>query len=286
MRTITFYSYRGCYGRTRILSEVAKHLARGRQNVVAMDLDLRAPGLHYCLPPTDGMRSDCGVVDWIWALAEADQRPAELNLGLVDVPGDADSPAPLFILPAGAALSHSYWHRLAALDRRYLLCSTQSAGQAWTAPPPGAAYFLELQQCIEQQHRPDFLLVSSPGGVTDLGAVATSVLADTVVCLVPNTEEALTGTRVVLWQMGSLRRPPGKGPFEIVVVLCVQDHRPPYSEQEAADSAVQYLSEGAVSLAQSPELRPPILLHVGPGDGPGEVSPCLEDCRELARRLM
>jgi len=286
LRTITFYSYRGGSGRTRVLSEVAKHLARGGQSVVAMDLDLRAPGLHYSLPPIDGTCAGRGVVDWVWSLAEADQRTAELNLGLVDIPGDADSPAPLYVLPAGDALSHSYWHRLAALDRHHLLCSGQSAGQAWTPPPPGAAYLLELQQRIEQQHRPHFLLVSSPGGVTDLGAVATSVLADTVVCLVPNTQEGLAGTRVVLWHMGSLRRPPGAGPVEIVLVLCLQDHRPPHSEQEAAANAVQYLSDGAISLAQSPELRPPLVLHVDPGDGPGEVSPYLEDCRELARRLM
>lgn len=286
MRTITFYSYRGGSGRTRVLSEVAKHLARGRQNVVAMDLDLRAPGLHYYLPPIDGMRASRGVVDWVWSLAEADHRTAEPNLGLVDIPRDPDSPAPPRILPAGDALSHSYWHRLAALDRHHLLCSGQRAGQAWTPPPPGAAYFLELQQLIEQQHRPDFLLVSSPGGVTDLGAVATSVLADTVVCLVPNTQEGLAETRVVLWHMGSLPRPPGARPIEIVVVLCVQDHRPPHSEQETAANAVQYLSDGAVSLAQSPELSPPLVLQVDPGDEPGQVRPCLEDCRELARRLM
>ena len=44
-RTITFYSYKGGVGRTTALTHVAWILAQSGRKVVALDLDLEAPGL-------------------------------------------------------------------------------------------------------------------------------------------------------------------------------------------------------------------------------------------------
>ena len=51
----------------------------------------------------------------------------------------------------------------------------------------GFMAMLDLQARIEDELKPDYLLIDSRTGVTELGGLATTVLADTVVCmLVPN----------------------------------------------------------------------------------------------------
>ena len=64
MRTVTFYSYKGGTGRTLLLANVAIFAARMGRKVVAIDVDLEAPGLAYKLldePPTH-----CdGLVGWL-----------------------------------------------------------------------------------------------------------------------------------------------------------------------------------------------------------------------------
>ncbi|WP_246844050.1 ParA family protein, partial [Hydrocoleum sp. CS-953] len=44
-RTVTFYSFKGGVGRTTALTHVASILAMRGRKVVAVDLDLEAPGL-------------------------------------------------------------------------------------------------------------------------------------------------------------------------------------------------------------------------------------------------
>jgi hypothetical protein len=49
MHTVAFYSYKGGVGRTLLLANTARFLALAGKKVVALDLDLEAPGLHYKL---------------------------------------------------------------------------------------------------------------------------------------------------------------------------------------------------------------------------------------------
>lgn len=51
MRIITFASYKGGVGRSLALANLAHYLAELGQRVVALDLDLESPGLHYKLGP-------------------------------------------------------------------------------------------------------------------------------------------------------------------------------------------------------------------------------------------
>ena len=46
---------------------------------------------------------------------------------------------------------------------------------------------LDLQARIEDEMYPDYLLVDARTGVTELGGLATTILADTVVCVCPAT---------------------------------------------------------------------------------------------------
>ena len=56
---------------------------------------------------------------------------------------------------------------------------------------------LDLQARVTEELHADYLLIDTRSGVTDLGGLATTVLADSVVCLFSETQESLEGTLVV-----------------------------------------------------------------------------------------
>ena len=53
----------------------------------------------------------------------------------------------------------------------------------------GVQIFLELKSRISDELKPDFLLVDSRTGITEMGGVATTLLPDKVICLVLPTLE-------------------------------------------------------------------------------------------------
>lgn len=81
MQTITFYSYKGGVGRSLVLANVAFYLARFGQKVVALDLDLEAPGLHYKLlsRQTEEGRLPRGIVDYLDAFITEGQIPEDIR---------------------------------------------------------------------------------------------------------------------------------------------------------------------------------------------------------------
>jgi MinD-like ATPase involved in chromosome partitioning or flagellar assembly len=160
--------------------------------VVALDLDLEAPGLHHKLAGPSALDRAAigelpGVVDALLASLEGEPRKLSLRqiAVAVDLPGISGS---LFLIPAGPAPSHAYW---AALERLN--------GALRSNPRDGGLpeAVLELQARIAEEFAPDFLLIDSRTGITELGGLATSILADRVVCLTTTAPESVQGTRVV-----------------------------------------------------------------------------------------
>ena len=79
-RIITFYSYKGGSGRTMALSNIAWILASNRYNVLLIDWDLEAPGLHRYLRPflvDPELASTPGLIDFVWDAAQVSMTPAE-----------------------------------------------------------------------------------------------------------------------------------------------------------------------------------------------------------------
>ena len=63
METIAFYSYKGGVGRSLLVANAARFLGMLGKRVVALDLDIEAPGLHYKLgrpPDPDGKSAMTG----------------------------------------------------------------------------------------------------------------------------------------------------------------------------------------------------------------------------------
>src|SRR4029077_4571316 len=105
------------------------------------------------------------------------------------------------LLPAGAAPSPAYWRRLGQLDWHALFYSEGA---------PGVPLFLELQERIAREYAPDFLLLDSHAGITEVGGATTPLLADRVICLLLNNRENLDGAREVLRSLRRAPRLPGQ----------------------------------------------------------------------------
>jgi MinD-like ATPase involved in chromosome partitioning or flagellar assembly len=213
MNTITFYSYKGGTGRSLALANAARYLARLEFRVVALDFDLEAPGLHYKFSTSsDGkaLAAKAGVVDYLHSFIIDGQLPNSLKDFTVDVtvPG-SDKPL-IQLIPAGRGPSKEYWSKLSRINWHELFYSRGAKG---------VQVFLDLKERIHDELKPDFLLIDSRTGITEMGGVATTLLADKVISLVLPSRENLEGARAVLRSLRRSRRESGAGELEIMVAL-------------------------------------------------------------------
>ncbi len=208
MRTVTFYSYKGGTGRTLLLANVAMLAARLGHKVVAVDLDLEAPGLGYKLFETAPQESH-GVVRWLHQRVSTRKAPAVAPL-LLDVPvEDPFTPGGwLRMLPAGRGPSMEYFAALQELALDQHLASGEAADA-----------FVDLQDAIESAVAPDLLLLDARTGVATSNLATTRVLADDIVALTLDTREQLEGTRAVLRSLAPLTSLRTKQPLGLHVVL-------------------------------------------------------------------
>jgi MinD-like ATPase involved in chromosome partitioning or flagellar assembly len=214
MRTVVFYSYKGGVGRSLLLANAARFLALAGKRVVALDLDLEAPGLHYKLGSLEVLACARdgglhGAVDELLAvLADAGGRPIADFAVAIDLPSDCRGS--LHLIPAGSAPSTQYWTALAKL-----------AGVTRIESAIGgiADAVLDLQARIADELAPDFLLVDARTGITEMGGLATTVVADRVVCLTSASPESIEGTLVVARALRTAPRLPGQAAIEIEFLL-------------------------------------------------------------------
>jgi MinD-like ATPase involved in chromosome partitioning or flagellar assembly len=291
MTTITFYSYKGGVGRSLAVANVAKYLQRFGQKVLAIDLDLEAPGLHYkfALEPDGGSRRvNKGVVDFIDTFCRTGKVPGSLSDFTVQVSEGESGPGRIWLMPAGNVPSGDYWRRLARINWHDMFYSEDA---------PGIPLFLEIKQRIEEEFKPDFLLIDSPTGITEVGGVATSVLPDMLVCLVMKNRENLEGAREVLRSIRNASRLPGQDAIAIVPVLTRIPEGPVDKEESVLKQVRDFLNENAPDLAMTLSIDEVFVLHsesdlelteairVGGGKS-AEQSPLLRDYLRLFSRLM
>ncbi len=271
METITFYSYKGGVGRTLLLANVARYFALLGKRVVAVDLDFEAPGLHYKLnigDVTERLADSVpkqGVVDYLLSSLDDEPRmhpPLDQYLVSVPLPHTEPDTGRLWLMPAGSAPSGGYWKRLTSLLRRDLVVDAD--GRVLAA-------VLDLKARLEAEYRADMLLIDSRTGITELGGIATSVLADKVVCLFLDNRESLMGTRAVMQSLRQASRLPDDHPVKLFAVLSrtsnnsarhkegirefLNDDGPPESEMVGVDQLFVLRSD--------PDLEVEEQLHVG-----------------------
>jgi MinD-like ATPase involved in chromosome partitioning or flagellar assembly len=183
MYTVTFYSFKGGVGRTMALTNVAVYLAQIGKRVLVVDFDLEAPGIDtLVLGPTNASRArnTPGVVDFVHEYLQGDTVP-NVQEHVYEAPDAGRDGGRLWVMPAGRVdegyaerLSHINWADLYEHQDGYVLFEDLKA-QWW--------------QCFE----PDYVLIDSRTGMTDVGGICTRQLPDAVVLLFIPNEQNLRG---------------------------------------------------------------------------------------------
>lgn len=175
-RTITFYSFRGGIGRTTALAHVAAILANRGRKIVAVDLDLEAPGLGsaFNLRPLQH-----GLIDYLYERAHIpDVEEIQPAIAIKDICSEvslAEATGRLFVIPAGP-LNFDY---IAQVDDLQPNTLTHRGEDLWSV----------FYRDITAQLQPDIILVDSHPGLNDWGAFSLLRAADkTIVFLYPNEQ--------------------------------------------------------------------------------------------------
>jgi hypothetical protein len=214
METIAFYSYKGGVGRSLLVANAARFLGMLGKRVVALDLDFEAPGLHYKLGPAPAPEEKAampgGAVPYLVATAKGAKNPPPLKEHMIELALPKGTGGRLLLMPAGPAPRREYWTALKQLRER--LRFDDPSGK-------GLAALLDLHGRIQDELKPDYLLIDARTGVTELGGLATTALADCVVCLFVANQESVDGTLAIVEALKASARLPGLRPLRVVPVV-------------------------------------------------------------------
>jgi cellulose biosynthesis protein BcsQ len=191
-RTVTFYSFKGGVGRTTALTHVAWILAMRGRKVVAVDLDLEAPGLStaFNLKP----QPKYGIVDYFYERSYLPEG-IEPNISIAEIFGEVRIPnatGRLFVVPAGF-LNLDYVSKVDDLHATTVIDGDQSL---WSV----------FKREIYEQLKPDILLIDSRTGINQWGALSLIQAADeAIIFLFPN-EQNKQGIELLLQSLQSLKK--------------------------------------------------------------------------------
>lgn len=188
MKTITFYSYKGGVGRTLTLSNIAIRLSELGKKVCLLDFDLEAPGLHFKFK-NNKLQIANGLVDYIYEYSVNGIIPDKISKYSLSIAPLNNNFLPIELIPAGNIESDQYWKKMTMIDWAKLFYSEH--GQ-------GVRLILDLKAKIEKELNPDFLLIDSRTGITDISAITLKLLADEVVILSSNNEEGFFGSKKII----------------------------------------------------------------------------------------
>jgi MinD-like ATPase involved in chromosome partitioning or flagellar assembly len=176
---ITFYSFKGGVGRTMALANVAAELVRRGRKVLVVDFDLEAPGLEtykHLRPP----KPTPGIVEYVTEFRRTYEVPSLLDY-IYEAKQIGKKGGRLWVMPAGrrdrtyrTALADLDWQRLYQRENGFVLFEDTKKG--WD---------IEL--------KPDYVLIDSRTGDTDVLGICTRQLPDSVVLMFTPNEQNLTG---------------------------------------------------------------------------------------------
>jgi len=185
MYVTTFYSFRGGVGRTMSLVNIAAHLAETGRRVLIVDFDLEAPGIRSYQSMDNPAGQSNGLVEYVKSYLDTSVVP--------DLPEFVYEPSlkiagsgELWIMPSGRE-DPLYSSRLSSIDWADLYSKRD-----------GYLLFEELKAQWKKYLNPDYVLIDSRTGHTEVGGICTRQLADAVVALFVPTEQNLGGLQKVI----------------------------------------------------------------------------------------
>lgn len=194
MKSITFYSYKGGVGRSLALSNIAIKLSEYKKKVCIIDFDLEAPGLHFKFrhyKRTSEIKS--GIVDYIHDYVNMGIDNKNFESYSILLEPENKQFEPIHLIPAGNIDDYAYWRKLSAINWSGMFNNDNL----------GISFFLDLKQKIKDTFNPDFLLIDSRTGITEISGITLRILADEVVILSANNEENIYGTSRVIKKLTS-----------------------------------------------------------------------------------
>lgn len=182
MYVITFYSFKGGVGRSMALVNVGAKLASAGKRVLLVDFDLEAPSL-TSFNLEVGKSCQAGIVEFVGSYLDTDCAPNVRDF--ISAPQVFDSGGHLWMMPAGAC-TDDYQARLARIN--WLDLYERRAG-----------YLLmeEMKAQWDRELQPDYVLIDSRTGHSDVSGICTRQLPDAVAFVfVPNRQnlDGLTQT--------------------------------------------------------------------------------------------
>ncbi len=184
MYVVTFYSFKGGVGRTFALVNVGVDLAKTGRKVLLADFDLEAPGIHTfgALSPHE---PSPGVVEYVTDYVATQSAP-DVREYIYDKPELAENGGRMWIMPAGKG-NDDYHRRLASINWQSLYRDLD-----------GYLFFEDLKAQWKEAFSPDYVLIDSRTGHTDLEGICTRQLPDAVVVLFFPNEQNLSGLKEVV----------------------------------------------------------------------------------------
>ncbi|MFO0711314.1 MAG: AAA family ATPase [Sandaracinus sp.] len=221
---VTFYSFKGGVGRTTLLASVAWQLASKGKRVVAIDLDVEAPGLGLLLGAT-GQR---GLLDFL-----ADHTATQ-SADLTDLltPARQFGPEATLVDVVGAGrLDSDFFEKLARLD------FVGSLVDAAEERPVRDALRALLKAIAARTPAPDYILLDSRAGLHDVSGLSLHDLAHVDVLVGRDSEQAYQGLELAIEALGR-RRLPAELRCVVVQSMAPQDK----GSTEHTESAERYRS--------------------------------------------
>ncbi|MCX7429182.1 MAG: AAA family ATPase [Planctomycetia bacterium] len=184
MHTISFYSFKGGVGRTLALVNVGVELAMTGRRVLLVDFDLEAPGIDT-FEELRGPGGQPGLVDFVTDFMMSGTPPDVLQY-VYEASLPEEAKGELRVMGAGRR-DAAYGQKLAAIDWQHLYSQME-----------GYLFIEDLKIQWAEKLMPDYVLIDSRTGHTEVGGICTRQLPDTVVILFMPNEQNLCGLKYVV----------------------------------------------------------------------------------------
>lgn len=221
------------------LANVAVDLASRGRRVLVVDFDLEAPGLDTfdLLRPAG---TTPGVIDFVHTYLESGQAP-DVGEFVFESPRAASDGGALWVMPAGA-------------DRRtYAATYAQIDWGALYERHDGYLLFEDLKEQWNAFIKPDYVLIDSRTGHSDVGGICTRQLPDSVVILFFPNAQNLRGLTKIVRDIRAERNRPRDRSIDLHFVM---------SNVPDLDDEDKILEENIVSFQRNLDFRrEPMMVH-------------------------
>ena len=178
MYIVTFYSFKGGVGRSMALVNAGLELSKQNRRVLLVDFDLEAPGLDT-FKALESREPSLGIVDFVNDFL-SNGSTSNVDQYLSKCRTDPEN-GELWLMPAGGS-TPDYAGQFQRIDWGDLYANQN-----------GFLLMEELKQQWMDSIRPDYVLIDSRTGHTDVGGICTRQLPDAVAIFFFPNEQNLRG---------------------------------------------------------------------------------------------